>query len=641
MRESFQRLLMMSEPEILPLNAQATRGLVRERERSQFAHLLRHFLERFFNHETASRDGDAKTRMVQIAFAAGLPPFVIATYLWPVYHPVIANTMRHRAAPSPPPYWLQVNHHFFFVIYSFVAVGIAMVFEWDLFFPDLLDLFVLKPLPVPDRRVFLARVCAIALFVAGFLFDANVFATVVLVPAIDPPNPARFLAGHILATGGAGLFAAVFVLALQGVLVAALGERLFRRISLFMQGLLIGAFVIMLLLFPVFSGVVPALLQAAATFARWCPPFWFLGVYERLMEGPSAFPIYTQLARIAGTATFLVAATVILTYPLAYIRRTRQLIEGGAARPRQNWPGRVVSLLVNSAIVRSPEQRAIFHYITQTLFRVARYRIYLVLYGGVGLAIVVTSVLRFSVAHNQVHGTVSADGLRASIGIVTFWAIAGLRVAFLSPGNQQGSWILHFVHGKPPEIRTALKLLSASKLWALLFVAILTGVACLIACAIAPPELVSWRAVTAQLLVATGLCLLLTDLCFLPVTTVAFTGEPMVESPNLAIAVAKYITFFPIVALLSFASGSWIERRGWRFIAITAGIAIAHWLIELRHHDIVRRHCLLFDTGDRDSAFLLQLDLREYGIRPQKKENQPTQASAEVFQEAVGSKGSG
>lgn len=125
----------MSDAQPLALNAQAALGAVREPRRSQFSLLVRHFLERFFNHETASPDGDAKTRIVQIAFATGLPPFMIAIYLWPVYHPVIQFRQNHPIPVGPPAYWLQVNHHFFFVVYSFVAIGIATVFEWDMFFP--------------------------------------------------------------------------------------------------------------------------------------------------------------------------------------------------------------------------------------------------------------------------------------------------------------------------------------------------------------------------------------------------------------------------------------------------------------------------------------------------------------------------
>jgi hypothetical protein len=176
-----------------------------------------------------------------------------------------------------------------------------------------------------------------------------------------------------------------------------------------------------------------------------------------------------------------------------------------------------------------------------------------------------------------------------------------------------------------PVIGTALKQLSAVKIWALLFVAILTGGAFLIACAIAPPDFLTWRAVTAQILVATGFCLLLTDLFFLHVTTVAFTNELTGESPSLAMTVAKYLTFFPIVVWLSLVSGPWIEDRGWRYIAIPVCLVVVHWLIELRHRQIVRQHCLLFDPEGHDNLFLLQLNLREYRIAQHDVENQAIQ----------------
>jgi hypothetical protein len=155
----FQQLYLTSDPRALSLNDQAALGPVRAPERSQFSHLVRHFLERFFNHETASPDGDAKARLVLIAFTAGLPGFMVALYLWPVYHSFSPIMRKHHEVwvPEPPPYWLQVNHHFFFVLYSFVVMGIATVFEWDLFFPDLLDLYILRTLPIAETRVFLAR----------------------------------------------------------------------------------------------------------------------------------------------------------------------------------------------------------------------------------------------------------------------------------------------------------------------------------------------------------------------------------------------------------------------------------------------------------------------------------------------------
>ena len=251
--EEFQRLFMMSEPEALSLNAQAALGAVHESQRTQFSLLVRHFLERFFNHETASPDGDAKSRLILIAIGTGIPGFMVALYLFPVYHPWKGWPGSHWTGPTPS-YWLTVNHHFFFVLYSFVALGIITVFEWDMFFPDLLDVFVLTTLPIKNWKLFQARVAAIAIFILGFLFDANFLAPLVIPASWILLKLAPLLAGHVLAVLGSGLFSAAFILALQGVLVAIAGERLFRRLSLALQGLSVAVLVMLLLLFPVLSG---------------------------------------------------------------------------------------------------------------------------------------------------------------------------------------------------------------------------------------------------------------------------------------------------------------------------------------------------------------------------------------------------
>ncbi|HUV69780.1 MAG TPA: hypothetical protein VMW15_08985 [Terracidiphilus sp.] len=610
MPDNFQRLLTMSDSQPLALNAQAALGVAHPPQRSQFSLLVRHFLERFFNHETVSPDGDAKTRLVQIAVATGLAPFMIAIYLWPVYHPVIQFRRNHPFSPALPPYWLQVNHHFFFVLYSFVAIGIVTVFEWDMFFPDLLDLWVLKTLPIAELRVFLARVTAIAIFIAGFLFDANIFAALVLPMAIDPPSLARFFAAHLLAVAGSGLFAAAFILALQGVLLSALGERIFRKLSLLLQSLSITALLLLLFLFPVFSGVVPALLKSSSGYALYCPPFWFLGIYQRLMEGSAALPIYATLARIGCSALLFTATLAVLTYPLAYLRRVRQLVEGPATHSTPIWAHRPLDALFHSSVIRLPVRRAVFHFISQTILRVPRYRIYLALYAGMGLAIVASVILRFSVVHETVHIAISADGLRSALGIVAFWVVAGMRMAFVSSGNQQGSWIFRFVHGRPPHFLPALQQLQAAKIWVLLSTSAITLVTGLALRAIAPPSLRTWPATAAQILVAGAMCLLLTDIFFLKVTTVAFTGEPTRGQPNLAFTVLKYYAVFPLPAVLPIAAEPWVQMSPRHMLVAALVIAAAHLALEIRHRSIVRQHCNLPGLEDGEEDFPMKLGLR-------------------------------
>jgi len=608
MAEAFQRLLTMSGPEALSLNEQAAMGPVRARERSQLAHLVRHFLERFFNHETASPDGDAKGRLVLIAVAAGLPPFMVAIYLWPVYHPFIGWPPGQPAA-GPPPYWAQGNHHFFFVMYSFVAMGLVTVFEWDLFFPDLLDVSVLGTLPVAGLRIFLARLGAIAVFVLGFLFDANVLAPVVLPMATDPPNLLRFVAGDVVAVAAGGLFAAAFILALQSVVLAVLGERLFRRISLPVQGLAVTVLVMMMLLFPVLSGVTPGLLESGNPIVRWFPPFWFLGMYQRIMEGPVALPIFAQLARIGGLATLAACGVALASYPLAYARRVRALVEGAASRSMRNPVAAPLNALLHVTAVRPPVRRAVFHFIGQTLLRVPRYRIYLVLYGGVGLSVVAASVLRFFMQGQHLRVGVSADGIRVAIPIVAFWVIAGMRAAFVSSGNRQGNWALRIVHGQPPNFDAAIEEFTAAKVWVALCAAAVTLVAFGLLRLVAPAELLSTRATAAQLLVAMGMCLLLTDAFFLNVTAVPFTGGTR-EQSNLAFTVLKYFSSFPFIAPLSVGLQYWIEHSGGNFGIAAALIVVTHLWLRKRHCDAVRLHCEQMELEDDEEEFPLRLGLR-------------------------------
>jgi hypothetical protein len=608
MDETFQRLLTLSGPDALSLNEQAALGPVRAPERSQLAHLVRLFMERFFNHETASPDGDAKGRLVLIAVATGLPPFMVAIYLWPVYHPFIGWPPGQHPA-GPPSYWTQVNHHFFFVIYSFVAMGLVTVFEWDLFFPDFLDVFVLGPLPVSGRRVFLARLGAIAVFIAGFLFDANFLAPVVLPMATDPPNLLRFVAGDVVAVAAAGLFAAAFILAAQGVLLSLLGERLFRRISLAVQGAAVAVFVVLMLLFPVLSGVTPGLLQMDNSMVRWFPPFWFLGMYQRILEGPAALPVFAELARIGAIATAMAAIIALATYPIAYLRRTRALVEGAASRSLRNPVAVPLDGLLHLTLVRPPVRRAVFHFIGQTLFRVPRYRIYLVLYGGVGLSVVAASVLRFNIEPQHLRVSVSADGIRVAIGIVAFWVIAGMRAAFVSSGNRQGNWALRIVHGQPPTFDAAMEQLLAAKIWVALCAAIVTLTAFATLRQVAPSELLGSRATGSQLLVAAGMCLLLTDVFFVNVTSVPFTGGSR-EQSNLAFTILKYYTCFPVVMAISVGSQFWIENSGRNFGIAAALIVVLHLWHRKRHRDAVRLHCAQLELEDDEEDFPMRLGLR-------------------------------
>jgi hypothetical protein len=427
--------------------------------------------------------------------------------------------------------------------------------------------------------------------------------------ATDPPDLPRFLAGEVVAVAASGLFAAAFILALQSVLLSLFGERLFRRVSLAIQGITVTVLVVLMLLFPILSGVTPALLQSGSSAVRWFPPFWFLGMDQRILEGPSALPIYGLLARIGAIAILVVPLIAVAAYPLAYLRRVRRLVEGASTRSMRNPVEIPFHGLLHATVIRPPVRRAVFHFIGQTLLRVPRYRIHLVLYGGVGLSVLIATVLRLSMTEGHLHAEASADGIRVAIGIITFWVIAGLRTAFVSSGNQLGNWVLRLVHGCPPPFGAAIEQLSAAKVWVMLCSTTVTGIAIALLRMVSPAELLTWPATLAQWMVAIGFCVLLTDIFFLNVTVVPFTGGTR-QQPNLAFTVLRYFSAFPLVMMLSAVSQYWIAINARHFGIAAILIVEAHLWLRRRHRNAVRLHCEQLELEEDEEEFPMRLGLR-------------------------------
>jgi hypothetical protein len=288
----------------------------------------------------------------------------------------------------------------------------------------------------------------------------------------------------------------------------------------------------------------------------------------------------------------------------------RQLVEGPGSHRAVNPLFRALGQVLHATIIRRPQRRAIFHFISQTLLRVPRYRIYLVLYGGVGLSVVAASILRFTANHQQIRAEVSTDGIRVAVSIVVFWIVAGFRMAFISSGNQRGRWIFHIVQGNPPDVETLTEQLAAAKVWVLLWAVIATLGVCSIFRAIAPPELLSARAIEAQIFVAASMVLLLADAFFLNVTSLPFTSEQAREQPNLALTLLKYFTFFPVVAALPLQLEPWIEKGASHFVILVVAVAALHLLLQRRHQSVLREHCNQLPLEEDEEEFPMKLGLR-------------------------------
>jgi hypothetical protein len=590
----FSALRVFTPPEfpVLSLGVQAQLPVAEAQEQTQFRLLVRHFLERFFNNEMVSSDGDAKKRLLQAMYAIALPLIVVALFLAPPYH-----------APLPRPFWSQVSDHYFYLLYSFVTMGLVSIFSWDLLFPDLLDMFILSPLPIASMRLFLARIVAACLYLGLFLCGTSVLGAIFFPLLSEPPQFTRHVFAHLLAVLASGAFAAGAILSLQGLILMVVGERLFRIVAPFLQAFVVMMLLSILMLFPVSAQFLHVLTSLQA--ARYFPPFWFLGIYETLLSGSSSLPVFRELAEAGGVALAVVLVLVIISYPLAYRRRMRYLVEESGTVDTRNFAAVPVDRLLHVTLLRNPVQRGIYHFITHSLSRTQRHRVYLAMYGGLGLALLIACAVLLRLTPGHLGFQLSADGLRAAVPIVAFWTITGLRTAFVSPTDKRGSWIFRVILGRP-----GVEQLDATELWILPFAIVLTlGVVALVA-TIAPPALHGWRPVLSQALVGIGLSLLLTDVLFLVVRSIPFTGGERASGTNLAFILLQYFGLFPPLVLVMVDLQPWLEAALWHVAVAVGMIAGAHFAMRRAHKKNAGYYANLIDLDDDEEEFPQRLGLR-------------------------------
>ncbi|MGC2398159.1 MAG: hypothetical protein WA510_00180 [Acidobacteriaceae bacterium] len=590
----FSGLRIFAPPKfpVLSLDVRAQMPVPVVRERSQFHLLVRHSLDRFFNNDLISAESDEKARFFQVLHAFALPGAVVALYLAPLYH-----------RPDPRTFWSQASDHYFYVTYSLVALGVLTIFAWDLFFPDLLDVNVLAPLPIPSRRLFLARILAACLFLGLFVSGINVLGIVFYPLFTEQPGMAHLMLAHTLAVLGSGAFAAGFFLALQGTLVAVFGERLARTIAPFLQGISTTILLTVLLLFPASSQFLEPLTHTSA--AGYFPPFWFLGIYEVLLSGSSSPPVFRGLAKTGCIAMAIVAALVVVSYPLAYRRKMRHLVEGSGRLETRAAASALVSRLLHAIYLRSRVQRGIYHFISYSLLRTQRYRVYLAMYGGLGLALIVAGGLLLKVQNGHVGLALSADGVRVAIPIAAFWTIAGLRTAFLSAADKGGGWVFRVILGRP-----GAKHLETAMLWILPCALLLTLALVALTGLVAPQELRGWKSLLIEALAATGLCVLLTDALFVNVTSLPFTGEGRGSTNNLALILLQYFGLFPPLILITVSLEPWLAENAWHVAAAMGIIAAAHFALHTIHKERSENYANLIDLDEDEEEFPQRLGLR-------------------------------
>jgi hypothetical protein len=413
-----------------------------------------------------------------------------------------------------------------------------------------------------------AKAAALLVFVGMFLGATNLFGELIL-PAVSGEAAWHMVLAHGVATLMAGLFAALFFLAVGSLLLCLFGAAQLRWISPLIRMMATCGLVLLVLHYALLGDFMLGMLQESHPWMRWMPPVWFLGLYEKILHGSDAPAFATPMTHIALWATAVAGEVALLTYPLAWARARRAAIEGATAKRLGAWPW--MERLVHR-VIRQSGERAVFAFIRQTLARSNRYQVYLMMYCGAGLAFAIGCGVSLHIQRGHIYPGLSPYGLHAILPLMIFWIIAGLRAAFGLPVNLQAGWIFRVTGVKLRECA------AAARSWAMM-----CSLA-MLACILVILHGLGWDARRLFVQAGTGFCLalLLSSAFFFAPDHVPFNKPRMPGKSSFALLLTLYFGALPPFVFIMIDIEKGVEQKltraiGWSiFTAVVWGL-MAWW----------------------------------------------------------------
>lgn len=438
--------------------------------RSPMRLLTRHFLRRFMENDLIAPGSD---RHETLALGLGV---LITISLFLSFLLTVKFLAEFIQLPGLTVHW-ALTDRLLLVTFSMAVTALVTLLAWDALSIEARDGVILGLLPLPRYAIAGAKITAILLFAAAFSLVFNL-PSGLLYPTLmtehfhlSVQHLLRVIAAHTTAVVLASLFTFLTVLAIRGLLQAAISVRWFQRVSSVVQTALVVLALSTLLLLPVATSDVSRvwLRQTPPVSLQALPPFWFLGL-EATLEGdtivdtaiivpprlrlPRAIrarndaeaalyrsfdPLFHQLAGTAINALAIVTTTALLAYAWNSRRLplpTPLVLERSRLRRAlTNWGSRLVA--------RQPAARAGFSFTLQVLARSPPHRVAMSAAVAVGVsgALILAQAFRSGAVAESVK-TLPPPGLFGAQLAIVGALVVGFRHAVRLPAALGANWMI-------------------------------------------------------------------------------------------------------------------------------------------------------------------------------------------------------
>lgn len=554
--------------------------------------LVKHFVLRLFNNDILTFENERRERVIAIlamlAIAGGfIARHLLSSYLYPLLSGASVDNI-----------WVEKA---VFLTLTMALTGIFTVINRDNIFLDRKDYLNLLVLPVNLTTLFAAKFFSVLIFVGILSLAFNLFALVVytfFLADLVGVNIFYFGFVHFLTNFLANLFVFLAVACIQAVFTLLSGNRLFQKLANLVQVMLLVGFISVFAWLPQIYGRLPHLKATFSSFMIYFPPFWFTGMYEKMVGSKEIiFDIHLYIALLALVVP---AGLYFLGIPLTF-KRLLISAPNGKKSSRFSSIFHVIKQGFNAVFLRNPIQRGMFYFICHTLGRSRFHKLQLTLYMGLPVSYILTG-LAISYSKGSSSAFETPNGFLISIPLLLyFFLVVGIRMVVRHPFLLDANWVFkmtedddkkHYVRG----LKKALFGFAGVPLFILMFVF----------------YLYCWgfRLALYHSLYSWAIFLLLVEIFFATYKKIPFAGTHDPGKPNLKVYGIFYLALFIQYIVSLSALGEMLLNNPGNYLIFFVLILGLKLLLVVKRYQMYRREDFHFIYDEEEpEPLMLTLNL--------------------------------
>jgi hypothetical protein len=227
------------------------------------------------------------------------------------------------------------------------------------------------------------------------------------------------------------------------------------------------------------------------------------------------------------------------------------------------------------------------------------------MFGGLSVALATAQMISLQIEPGHTHLVLLPNGIRSAVPIMVFFTVVGLRSVISAPVDRRGSWLFSVLIGRPRSGH-----LAGTYIWIDLWALVISLGTALMLHTLSPADMKTPRTMIGQLLTATGLSILLSDVLLFPMRTIPFTYLHKGSVSDLPLAAFRYLVLFPIFVSIVIDKEAWIEASPLHLFATLLIFTAVHLLLRRAHNRFLAQSPL--DTPPNESdEFPQSLGLRD------------------------------